>query len=228
MVGKLETPDVWPGAFEAFKISMPYLKPAFWTLFLVIIAYSVIVNIFSRILTHLGIVGTGIFLVLDLASIAIFYQITINIYFACIDGTDRDIMTSFNKSISNFVNYLLTYLLVAVICILSLSAFVIPFFFIAPRVVYALIMVAKEDIPAAEAVKKSWEITRGKMGMIYGLIGLNILISLLFLTIIGIPFAIYWGILLGGTFVWQYKFFEKEYAKTQSLSTTSTTIAPVS
>jgi uncharacterized membrane protein len=76
---------------------------------------------------------------------------------------------------------------------LSVALFVIPAFFIIPRVYLSIYFVIDKEMGPIEAVKSSWEATRGHVGKIYGILGVNILIILPIITLIGIIATVYFG-----------------------------------
>jgi membrane-anchored glycerophosphoryl diester phosphodiesterase (GDPDase) len=82
-------------------------------------------------------------------------------------------------------------LLLWVVLSLSLLLFVIPFFFVLPRLVLSPYYLVNQNLGPIAALKASWEKTKGHSGKVWGIIGVNILFVLLCVTIIGIPVALY-------------------------------------
>lgn len=77
------------------------------------------------------------------------------------------------------------------IIVASAALFIIPVFFIAPRLVLAQYFIVDKNMGPVESIRASWNATKGNVGKVYGIFGATLVMSLLMLTIIGIPFALY-------------------------------------
>ncbi|MEI9913406.1 MAG: hypothetical protein WDN66_00070 [Candidatus Saccharibacteria bacterium] len=78
-------------------------------------------------------------------------------------------------------------LVLYVVIIASLVFFIVPFFFVLPRVCLAPYFFIYGDLKVGEAIAASWHSTKGHSKSIYGILIINVALALLFITIIGIP-----------------------------------------
>lgn len=68
-----------------------------------------------------------------------------------------------------------------------------------------------------DSLSASWNATKGNVGKVWGIFGVSLLFGLLFLTFIGIPFAIYFIVMYQAAFAVLYMYLKQ--------SPTSTTAA---
>jgi hypothetical protein len=186
-------PSEWPGAFAGFKQVRPTIKKVWLTIFLVYLGYGVISGIIGSILKN-TIINNLLSLILG----TLVAGTLLSIYYAVLRHEDTSASVAFKNATSKFLSLLVVSIAVYFICFLSFIALIVPFFFIAPRVMFAPYLVIGEGLDIGDSISKSWSMTKGHLGKIYGLWGLMILISLLLLTVIGIPFAVYWLIIAYG------------------------------
>jgi len=90
--------------------------------------------------------------------------------------------------------------------LISLVLLIIPFFFIYPRLVLAEYYLVDQNTSILFALKASWRATEGQLGKIYGIFGAYVAMFLLAITIIGIPFAIYFIIMYSPAYALLYEF----------------------
>ena len=88
----------------------------------------------------------------------------------------------------------------------SILLFLIPAFFVIPRLLFAPYLVIDKNMGGVDAVQASWNMSKGHIGKVYGIIGLTLAITLLSITIIGIPFAIYFTVMYSAAFAVLYNF----------------------
>lgn len=179
----------WPGAFKLFSSAKKATMVNLSTL-LQIVVISAILNILALLLDSNKNSGVSAIanLTVSVASLYISYALA----FAYLSGV-RGKKISFNavnKSLKNkLVKYVIYSIALSLMLVVSFLLFVIPFFIVFPRTslwMYALIDGAENPI------MKSWELTKGHIGKVYGIIGAQMLVLLLMFTIIGIPYVIYW------------------------------------
>lgn len=96
-----------------------------------------------------------------------------------------------SRSTPLFWRMLLASLVVGAVAFGSLLLFIVPFFFVIPRLALYSYFLIDKNLGPVEAVKASWEKTRGHASKVWGIIGANIVFALLLFTVIGIPFAAY-------------------------------------
>lgn len=189
-------PSEWPGGlYGPYKYSKNIVKRN-WVLILVLILLSgVISSILSTISDSVPSSSKmGVGLVTNLLNYVASSIFQFAIVFAFIAGAKNSTISigeSLNKSISKIVNILIYVSVSSAIMIASFLLFIIPFFFIAPRLAFGYFLIVDKDMGPIEAIQASWAMTKGSVGNIYKICIGMILICLLMFTIIGIPFAIY-------------------------------------
>ena len=184
-------PATWPGAFGVYKhskksvmLNLLPLLAIFFASYLASFAIGIIFNIIPRIGYSLGQIVSEV--------VAIFFTIAIyKTLLSSVKGKTVDPVETVKLSPPYFVKVFLASLLVGLIAVASFIAFIIPFFFIAPRLINVTYYIVDKDFGVMDALKASWNSTDKNVGKVYGIIGAYIAYSLLFITIIGIPFAIY-------------------------------------
>lgn len=201
----------WPGAFKLYKISKDAIK--------------------LNLKTIIGLIGVsiGLFVVYDILALVVkavlakdlleliytlaSYIITAAIVFTTIEsvkGNKINISEAYNKVFAKWLNIILVSILTSLIALVSLVLLIVPFFFIFPRIYLALYYVIDQNMQPVEAIKASWEHTKGNVGKLYGIIGVFILIVLPVVTIIGIIATIYLGIMYSAAFALYYNYINKQ------------------
>jgi len=195
-------PSTWPGAFGSYKYSKAAVMVNVWTLIGIWLAVAVIGSILQRISPSVGgllaslvdVVGTTAGILVLLAGV-------------------RGQKLAFSDAISQAFPFFLKMnglgIVVVVTLIVSLLLLVIPFFFVLPRVSLAHYFLIDKDMGVMDAFKASWDATKGSAGKVWGIIGVTILMALLMITIIGIPFSIYFLIMYSGAYAVLYAFLNK-------------------
>jgi len=186
--------SIWPGAFGIYKTSKEAVMVNLKTIILLYVIYfgfTIFLSILFEILklpegfevflsqvgsTLLGVLATG-------ASTAL--------WLAGFKKQKMTVSESINVGVEYFLPILLVSILVGLATVGSLLLFIIPAFFIVPRLVLVSYLVIDKDMSPIDAFKASWDMSKGHVGKVYGILGANIAMALLMITIIGIPFAIY-------------------------------------
>jgi hypothetical protein len=195
-------PASWPGAFGAYKYSKGAVRFSivtyigFWLIGAVIIG---IVEVISKQ------VGGGLSFLVDAFDAAAFALILL----AGVRRQKLSIGQVFNQILPLALKIILLNLLIGVSLVISFLLLIIPFFFVAPRLTLANYFLVDQKLGVMEAYKASWRVTHGNVGKVWGIIGVNILMALLCVTIIGIPFAIYFLIMYSGASAVLYEFLNK-------------------
>lgn len=191
---RIQDVDTWPGAFGIYKFSKQAIKlniNSFIILLVIYLGVAGVTNSFGLIPDYGSSIG-------DLISIILNVFISVSAVIVLLDsirGKKSDWLVALKKSTQYFINYFLASILVSVIIIASVFALVIPFFFIAPRMVNVFYHLIDKDMGIIDSIKASWESTSNNVGKVYGIFGVGLLIVLLAFTIVGIPFAIWFGIM---------------------------------
>jgi uncharacterized membrane protein len=195
-------PAQWPGAFGAYKHSKKVVMTNIWTLVVLWIIVAVVDGVFQSVFKNAG--GLVSFLVNTLAAVSY-----VLIYMAGVRGEKVELGDIISKSLSYWLKMIGLAIIVGVSIVVSLILFIIPFFFIMPRLVLSHYFLVDKDMDIMEAYKASWEATRGNVGKVWGIIGASIAMVLLSITIIGIPFSIYFMIMYSGAFAVLYAYLNK-------------------
>jgi hypothetical protein len=187
-------PDKWPGAFGAYKHSraavMLNLVPIL-LLVLLSVAISVAVSIITSIFNHAGVIAVLGEIVNTVASIVISAAFIV-VYLSSIKGKKlKDPQPALEQVWPVAWKYFLLSLLVGFTVVGGFILFIIPGIIILPRLALASYFFIDQKMDVMDAFKASWNHTKGHSAKVWGIIGASILMALLMVTIIGIPFAIY-------------------------------------
>ncbi|HVV26138.1 MAG TPA: hypothetical protein VHC21_03875 [Candidatus Saccharimonadales bacterium] len=192
----LALPSQWPGAFKAYK----YSKQAVKLNANAIVGWLIIEVLLSVIISGLGRSGggapsRGLFEVVSYLITPLFSAIITKTLIAGVRRQPVSFEAAFSRGASYWLNNLVLSILVTVTVIISLLLLIIPFFFVWPRLTLATYFLVDKNFGPVEAYKASWKATKGYVGRLYGILGAQIAMGLLALTVIGIPFAIYFLIM---------------------------------
>jgi len=195
--------DTWPGAFEIYKNSRDAMRLNVWNF----IGLEALGAVASSILQH---AWRPAALLGALISIAVSISTT-HLLLATARQQTCTIQQALQKiDLKLCINMLLLTVLVFWTIVLSLLLFVVPFFFVMPRLVLAPYYLVDKNLGVLDAYKASWNDTKGHVGKMWGIIGVNLLFALLCVTIIGIPFAIYFFVMYSAASTILYLFIQKK------------------
>lgn len=108
------------------------------------------------------------------------------------------------------INIIVCSFILSIIFLASIILLIIPAFFIIPRIYLAVYYVIDKDMDPISAIKTCWHDTRNNVLKLYEILGVNILILILALTIVGIPFAIYFGFYYYGASTVYYRYISSQ------------------
>lgn len=203
-------PTVWPGAFGVYKHS----KEAVKFVLRPFILYTVVTFVVSLI-PSLAKQGTMAHSLIQLLLGLVGVWISAAGIFVLLSGVHRE-QTTFNHALQKagkkYLSFLALSLLLGLIAIGTILLLIVPFFLIYPRLAFSQYYLLDKDMGVIDSLKASWDETRGHLGKIYGVIGATILMALLAVTIIGIPFAIYFIIMYSAAPVILYYFIHRNTA----------------
>lgn len=200
-------PNPWPGAFGAYKYSKAAVK---FNLQPILILFILSIFVSASFASGSGLqtsrhnyTGAGIG---DLIGL-VFSMVSYVLYFAGVRRQKLSLGQAFRKcSVIMYLKLLATLILTGILVGISLLLLIVPFFFVMPRLLLAPYNVVDKGAGPIEAIKQSWHMTRGHAGKVWGIIGASIAMALLALTIIGIPFAIYFLFMYGAVYVVLYEY----------------------
>lgn len=205
-VTQSQTISQWPGAFGIFKISKEAVKLNLGTIIAllvipIILSYSV--GFASKLLP------SNTLFVLNILSSLVNMIISATMTYIIIEsvkGQKANIGIALSTVFKKALNVILASIITTTISIVSIILFIIPAFFIIPRISLTLCFIIDKDMGAMEALSASWNNTKGNLGKIYGMIGFYILSCLPAITIIGIIATIYLFIMYSASFALFYMY----------------------
>lgn len=195
-------PASWPGAFGAYKHSKQVVKSNLTTLVVIWLITVLVGGAADGILKTSGSLIS--FVVGSLTSAA--FALT---FIAAVRGNVLSVGEAFNQAFPFWLKAIGLNILVALSLAVSFLLLIVPFFIVLPRLLLVNYFLVDKKLGVMDAYKASWHATEGSSGKIWGIIGVHFLIVLLMVTIIGIPFAIYFLIMYSGVFGVLYEFLNK-------------------
>jgi hypothetical protein len=192
---KLEnTSKEWPGAFGAFKYSKQAVMLNLGNIIILLIASYAVGSIINALTgnnnsTNISEMFSsravfGLFLA---SLVAYYFQIAIVMnYLSGASNKKTELGDTLNKAFPFYVDFVIMNVLRSIILMLSFIAFVIPFFFVLPRLILADYFLIDKKMTAIEALKASWNGTKGNSLKVYGIFGAVIVMCLPVITVIGI------------------------------------------
>ncbi|HUB94040.1 MAG TPA: hypothetical protein VMB52_06065 [Verrucomicrobiae bacterium] len=207
-------PDVWPKAWGLYKYSKQAVKRNVGTMVLLIVAYVIIAYVPAFFLNPT--LGRIVEYLLEIPFVIAF----IVGYVACV----RDQKISFGTALKAgldpmlYLKYIATSLLLGIAITFSLLLLIVPFFIVLPRLALAPFFLIDKKQGPIKAISSSWTATKGHSGKIWGVFGATIAMALLILTVVGIPFAVYFLFMYAASQALLYEFITRT---DQSAATTA-------
>lgn len=187
----------WPGAFGVYKTSKEAIMLNISSI-LVLIAISIVASIILNIIFgNDNFSGIASFLLAPFFTVVMYYSV----FKKKIESGQI-----VDKTSPHYVQLLFLSILIYLSLVFSLLLFIIPFFFVMPRLVLAPYYLVHKNLSAMDAFKMSWEKSQPHQGKVWGIIGATIVMALPALTIIGIPFAIYFVFMYSAAVAVLFKF----------------------
>jgi len=175
----------WPGAFGVYKYSRDAVRFNLGT-----ILWLSLGNLLIGILLGLLPLPTAVREILTwLAGIWLSTALLVAAL-ASVRSKKIELRDALEQGLPFFVNYLLLNVLILLSALVSFLLFIIPFFFVFPRLVLASYYLVDKKLGPVEAFKASWTGTKGHVGKIWGVIGATIVMGLLVFVVVGIYFLI--------------------------------------
>lgn len=199
-------PHIWPGAFSAYAYSRAAVMYNIGT-FLGLIGLNILVSIASSLVSGDRTVSfdsenafrsSGAASIINIITQLASIWISAAMAYLMIAGIKRrktELSESLREAGTVFLPFLGVNILVGLISVASILLLVVPAFFIIPRLVLAQYYLIEGKMGVTESISASWNATKGNTGKVWGLFGVGMLLVLLAVTIVGIPFAIYFGLM---------------------------------
>jgi hypothetical protein len=195
----------WPGAFGIYKYSRRAVLNNFDTLaviWVLVIVVSILLGLLFGGHNHKDNGGSGLSGLIG-AFAAVGYT---RVYITAVRGGKMSLGQAFADPWMLWLKLIVLEILIGLSLLVSFLLLVIPFFFVLPRLSLATYFLIDKDMGIIDAYKASWDSTKGHSGMIWGIIGAAIAMALLMITIIGIPFAIYFLIMYSAAMAVAYNY----------------------
>ncbi len=196
-------PNDWPGAFGIYKYSKVAVKYNLGTV-LIVGLLSILVG--GGLDAGLKTPGQSISFILG----AFFTAVLTLTYIAGVRRFKISVEEAFRQALPFWVKMILLTLLVTIVTIISFLLLIVPVLFVLPRLTLANYFLVDKNMGVIEAFKASWDATKGHIIQIYGIFGAGLLMAMLMLTIIGIPFAIYFLIMYSAAYAVLYEYIQKK------------------
>ncbi len=187
---------------NSYNISWENLKKNFVELLLmtvIAIAIGLPVAIMRGGAEALGLGAGGVLLGLFAFAFGLFVSAPVsygiaNVYLQLIRGEKFDVSNIFKAFHTNYINVILANLLTGAIVIAGLFVLIIPGIIFACKLAFVPYLVMDKNMDAVEAVKTSWDMTKGHTATIFlmGLLAFPIAIAGLLLLIVGVIPAAMW------------------------------------
>jgi hypothetical protein len=208
-------PDQWPGGFGAYKFSKQAVKLNLSAIVILWIVNALIGGGSQAVLKRSG----------GLASLvlgALFTAALTLVYIASVRGQKLEVGEALSRAVPFWLKMIGLNLLIVVSLIVSILLLVVPFFFVLPRLVLAPYYLVDKNLGVMDAYKASWNGVKGHAMQAWGIIAM----ALLMVTIIGIPFAIYFLIMYSAALALFYEFLNKHQPAVAVAPVTPTPEAP--
>ena len=82
-------------------------------------------------------------------------------------------------------------IVIGLMLIVSFVLFIVPFFFVFPRLMLVPYYIIDKDMGVFDAIKASWNDSKGNVGKVYGIVGASIVFTLTIILIITVPLTVY-------------------------------------
>jgi hypothetical protein len=196
-------PESWPGAWGLYKYSKQIVLRN-WGVLLTLFIFNIILGSIGRSF------NTDVALLLDIVSVGISVA-TFKVYISNIQGrtlTLGNALASIKPML--VVKLIVNYIFLAIALAVAFILLIVPGILLLPRIILAPYLVVTRELGPFEAIQTSWDITKSNAGKVWGVIGVTIAMALLMITIIGIPFALYFLFMYGAAFIILSEFLFKQ------------------
>lgn len=208
----LSLPSSWPGAFGAYKYSKQAMMVNIGVIIAVYLIGIIVVFLLQTILKAPGSILGYIIDALIGATITV-------LIIAGLRQQKVELGDAFSKGVKLWLNFFLLEILIGVTAVVSFILLVIPFFFVVPRLALAPYFLVDKGMGVVDAYKASWDATKGNVGKVYGIFFASVLMALLSITIIGIPFSIYFLVMYAAAYAVLYEMVDKKQTVPAAAST---------
>jgi hypothetical protein len=204
----------WPGGFGIYRTSkeavLRNLSTIIWLIVLGFVGGMVIGLLFRRVFILQEIVAIALGLYLQVAYILV--------YLSGVRGKRLE-LDEVLKQAWPFTLYMIALVLMLyVTAVVTFVLLIVPFFIVMPRLSLAPYLLIDKKVNPGEAFKQSWELTRGNVGKVWGIIGVSLLMILPVITIVGILLTIYLLIMYSAAYAVLYVYLSGNQPKATETS----------
>lgn len=201
----VDIPKTWPGGFGIYKRSKAAVKFNLGTIIVLLLAnavFSFLPNISDDSPSTSTLIIQFVFGVISLfVAVAL-----INVYLASTKRQKMEVGQALRSAHPILaLKYFGVSFLTGVYLFVSLLL-IVPFFFVLPRLILAPYFLIDKKLGVFDAVTTSWNETKGHSLKVWSVIGAGIAMALLSVTIIGIPFSIYFLIMYSAVLAILYEY----------------------
>lgn len=209
-------PATWPGAFGLYKYSKQAVKPNVWNIVIVYVVGLLISFTLSGAFDTKEAAGFVVGFILSNAVSSVMTAALIIYYLAGVRGKTPELGEVVSKAFGYVLTMFVLTILTSVILGASLIALVVPFFFVYPRLLLAPYFLVDKKLGIIDSIKASWEASRGHAVKLWAITFATLAMALLMLTIIGIPFAVYFLVMYSAAFGVFYEFVNRKTASSSA------------
>lgn len=184
--------STWPRAFGAYKPSRDAVRKNLSTVILLVVGNIVAVYLLGIIFQTVFGKTTGV-LLSDFATWvvdALLVTAQIHVYLSGVRDKRVEVGDAIKTAQPLWWRMFLLQLLVGLTVLGGFILLIVPGIIFALRLSFASYYLVDRDCSVMEAYKASWEGTKGNLGKIWGLVGVNFLFLILCIVIIGVYFIV--------------------------------------
>ncbi|MDH6313520.1 putative membrane protein [Parabacteroides sp. PFB2-10] len=171
---------------EVFSTSWKCLKQNIWILVGLLVGYMIIAGILNMFMTPTELtIGTVVVSLISIILQLIFQLGYIKNLFQALDGIEPQ-FSAYGQQASKILNAFVASLIAGVAMLIGLVLFIIPGFYIGIRLSFFSCFIVEENAGPIEALKKSWELTKGQVLPLFVLLLVMIGIILIGVILLGI------------------------------------------
>lgn len=214
-------PETWPGAFGLYKYSKAAVRINLWDIVGLFILSLVVSIALEAILKATGQVLANL--------LGIYFTLASTMLLLASARRERLRLGDALKKSLNLMMYL-RFLVVMLLSGLAIGfgflLFIIPGIIILPRLILVPYFFVDQNLGISDSINKSWAMTRGHSGKVWGVIGAGFAMAMLMITIIGIPFSIYFLLMYSAAYAITYYFIVQHSSATQPPAQVAASLNP--
>jgi uncharacterized membrane protein len=177
--------SVWPGAFGVYKTSKAAVMVNIWPILYVLLASMLLSIAVGAFFTE-----TQTTIITFIPASLLSAALTI-LYIQGARGKKMEFEASVRAAWPLLATFIVVNLLSGLAILAGILLLIVPGLVLLARLSLAPYFAVDKKLGAVDSLKASMQATKGNAGKVWGIIGATFAMALLIVTIIGIPFAIY-------------------------------------